>query len=133
MLFSLDLDQRKSTQVKSMALLFGSIDQPGRINRNNLKARTITWGGIGITILMGLTLIIGVFLGLRQNSLEALERQFQFVSAERASAVIEKSRDNLRDFNSVRRFYQGSTVVNRLEFRQFVVPILQYRGFQALE
>jgi hypothetical protein len=116
-----------------MALLLGSIDRLGRINRNNLKARIIAWGVIGITILMGLTLTIGVFLGLRQNSLEALERQFQFVSAERASAVIEKFRDNLRDLDSVRRFYQGAKVVNRLEFRQFVVPILQYRGFQALE
>ena len=38
-----------------------------------------------------------------------------------------------RDLDAIRRFFNGSLLVSRNEFRQFVTPILDYDGFQALE
>ncbi|MDG4549054.1 MAG: EAL domain-containing protein [Candidatus Contendobacter sp.] len=92
------------------------------------------WTTATLTALIGLALTSGLFLDLRQRNQEGLERRFQLIAAQRADLVIEKFRDNLRDLDAVKRFFDGSDQVTRQEFHQFVTPILDYyRGFQAIE
>lgn len=97
-------------------------------------ANVAAWGTATLTALIGLALTSGLFLDLRQRNQEGLERRFQLIAAQRADLVVEKFRDNLRDLDAVKRFFDGSEAVTRQEFHQFVAPILDYYGgFQAIE
>ncbi len=110
------------------AYLFNRPD-PGETTPGDATA----WGTATLTALIGLTLTGGLFLDLRQENHEGLERRFQLIAAQRAGLVIEKFRDNLRDLDAVKRFFDGSEAVAREEFHQFVTPILDHGGFQAIE
>ena len=118
----------------ALALLLGGAYFSSRVKRDvKTGADAATWGTAALTVLIGLTLTAGIFLEFRQKSREALERRFELVAAERAGIIIEKFKGNLRDLDAVRRYYVGSESVSREEFRRFVMPILEYRNFQALE
>ena len=118
----------------TLLLLLGGVYWVSRVKHDEkIISTTAAWGTTTLIVLIGLTLTTGIFLELRRNSQEALEQQFRFISTERIQTVIEKFRNNLRDLDAVRRFHEGSESVSRTEFRQFVIPLLGYKGFQALE
>ncbi|MDQ5909437.1 MAG: hypothetical protein QG599_1532, partial [Pseudomonadota bacterium] len=118
----------------TLLLLLGGAYWINRVKHDEkITTTSVAWGTATLMALVGLTLTAGIFLELRRNSQEALEQQFRFVSTERIKTIIEKFRNNLRDLDAVRRFYEGSESVSRTEFRQFVIPVLGYQGFQALE
>ena len=119
----------------ALTLLLGGaylLNRPGagETGPDNVAA----WGTATLTALIGLALTGGLFLDLRQRNQEGLERRFQAIAAQRADLVVEKFRDNLRDLDAVKRFFDGSEQVTRQEFHQFVTPVLDYYGgFQAIE
>lgn len=120
--------------VVTLLLTLGGIYRLNRMKREELLASdTVAWSVATLVMLVGMALTTSIFLELRRSSREALERQFRFVATEQAQKIIEKFRNNLRDLDSVRRLYEGSLSVRRLEFRQFVTPILNEGGFLALE
>ena len=84
-------------------------------------------------LLIGLALTGGLGWTLHTASRETINHRFQSAAAERAGIIIDQFKDSLRDLDSIRRFFDGSTFVSRAEFRRFVTPILDHHGFQALE
>ena len=84
-------------------------------------------------LLIGLALTAGLGWTLHTAGREAINNRFQSAAAERAGIIVDQFKDSLRDLDSIRRFFDGSTFVSRDEFRRFVTPILDYHGFQALE
>jgi diguanylate cyclase (GGDEF)-like protein/PAS domain S-box-containing protein len=118
----------------ALGLLLGGAFFIDRARRETKRAApAVAWGIATLAALIGLVVTAGVFAEFRQRGREALERRFQLVAAERSGAIIEKFKENLRDLDAVRRFFVGSEFVGRREFHRFVAPILQYRGFRALE
>ena len=97
------------------------------------NATATAWGTATLALLMGAALTTGLFLDLRQKNQDTLEQRFQSLAEERARLVIAKFRSSLRDLDAIKRFFNGSDVVTREEFRQFVTPILNYGDFWALE
>ncbi|MBL8259529.1 MAG: EAL domain-containing protein [Candidatus Competibacteraceae bacterium] len=118
-----------------LGLLLGGVWLFGRAAALAMKINTgaAAWGTAAVVAVLGLTLTSGVFLEFRQRSREMLERRFQAVAAERSGLVIARFQGSLRELDTVRRFYNGSTAVSRAAFRQFVTPILDRGEFRALE
>ena len=91
------------------------------------------WGTAILTLLIGAALTTGLFLDLRQKNQDTLEHRFQTLAEQRTKLIVAKFRDGLRDLEAIRRFFNGSDVVTREEFQQFVNPILNYGDFWAIE
>jgi PAS domain S-box-containing protein len=92
-----------------------------------------TWTPVVLTMLVGIAISLILFLELKKTNDRDLEQKFANASMERANVIIEHFDDYLRELNSIKRFYYGSDFVSRKEFQAFVTPILQNKGFQAIE
>ncbi len=94
---------------------------------------TAAWVSATLSLLIGASLTAGLYLELQRNSRDDLQRRFQEIAGTRAQLLIERFRDRMRDLSVVQRFFESSAQVDRNEFRQFVAPLLDDRGFTALE
>lgn len=117
-----------------LALLLGGgylLNRPRRDQHGAVG--TAAWVSATLSLLIGASLTAGLYLQLQQNSRDDLERRFQESADTRAHLLIERFRDRMRDLSTVRRFFESSVQVDREEFRQFVAPLLDDRGFTALK
>jgi diguanylate cyclase (GGDEF)-like protein/PAS domain S-box-containing protein len=118
----------------ALALLIGRAAYASRAKHDEVVATAAdAWRIATLIFMVGLALTAGLSWTLRTTSQETLKTRFQQAAAERTDVIIERLRGNLRDLDAIRRFFVGSDLVSRDEFRQFVTPILDYHGFQALE
>ena len=90
--------------------------------RRDLFITADTWRIATLIALIGLALTAGLGWTLHTTSQETLNNRFQSAAAERAGIIVEKLKSNLRELDAVRRFYEGSLLVSRDEFRRFVTP-----------
>ena len=117
-----------------LALLIGRAIHAGRLKRGEAVAASVdSWQIVTLIVLVGLAMTASLSWTLYAASQETLKTRFQNAAAERTGIIIERFKSNLRDLDAIRRFFNGSLLVSRNEFRQFVTPILDYDGFQALE
>ncbi|WP_300456726.1 EAL domain-containing protein [Accumulibacter sp.] len=97
------------------------------------EGNAAAWGTAALVALIGLSLTFGLFAEWRERSQRALMRDFEAAASEQAERVFGAIRHNLEDLDTVRRFFDGASVVSRRQFRDFVTPILEHRRWQALE
>lgn len=118
----------------ALALLIGMSAYAGRVKRDEVVIANVDgWHIATLILLVGLVMTASLGWALRTTSQEALKTRFQNAATERASSIIERLKNNVQDLDTIRRFFVGSDAVSRDQFHQFVTPILDHHGFQALE
>lgn len=109
------------------------VEGEARLNTSQLseKVRAILFKPFFIVALVFclgvfLTLLLNAFL--RINNLREQAQRFQIDAELRADRIVDDLNNYLMDLDAIRRFYEGSEVVERHEFAQFVKPLFTMRS-----
>ncbi len=86
-----------------------------------------------VVVVLGVLTTVGVFWKAREDALQRFRVQLAGDATIRASIIAEAFEQRLGDLEALRRFYMGSTEVDRREFRAFVGPAPGVRaGIEAM-
>ena len=86
-----------------------------------------------LVMLAGVLTTAILFWWARAGTLERFRVRFHGDASIRANILIEALGDRLMDLDALRRFYMGSSKVERSEFKAFVAPVPEVRaGVQAI-
>ena len=103
--------------------------EPSRNVRSHLLHRQMPW----LVVLAGVLITAGLFWKARQETWARFQTAFEGDASIRANILTDALQERLMDVEALRRFYQGSTHVDRQEFRAFVGPVPGSRaGVQAI-
>ncbi len=86
-----------------------------------------------LTVVTGSIITLLVTYGGYSVVLREYEKQFDYDARSRSTLIHDYLHERLGDLDSLHRFIEGTAGLNRPAFREFVKPLLDRQGIQAME